>query len=109
LNLDICVDREVIGMTNFVVAIIIGIVIGAIGAVILRRQMSVAVWLAPTGSIVGALVAAILGAAFGHAGYGWKKASLQVVLAIVGVVAAAVLARRKASSAPVAGAGRPAN
>jgi hypothetical protein len=96
-------------MTNFVVAIIIGIVIGAVGAVVLRRQYSIAVWLAPTGSVVGALVAAVLGAAFGHAGYGWKKALLQVVLAVVGVVAAAVLARRAASSAPVAGAGRSTN
>jgi hypothetical protein len=96
-------------MTNFVVAIIIGVVIGAIGAVVLRRQFSIPLWLAPSGAVVGALIAAILGAALGHAGYGWKKALLQVVLAILGVVAAAVLARRAASSAPVTGAGRSTN
>ncbi|MBO0867508.1 MAG: GlsB/YeaQ/YmgE family stress response membrane protein [Micromonosporaceae bacterium] len=80
-------------------AIVIGIVIGGIGAAVLRRAPN-ALWLAPVSSVVGALIAAVLGAILGHAGYGWKKAALQVVLAIVGVAVAAVVTRRAASSSP---------
>jgi hypothetical protein len=85
-------------MVNFVVAVVIGIVIGGVGAAVLRRRAPIALWLAPALAVAGALVAAILGAALGHPGYGWKKATLQVVLAVVGVAAAAVLARRAAGT-----------
>jgi uncharacterized membrane protein YeaQ/YmgE (transglycosylase-associated protein family) len=53
--------------------------------------------MAPVLSIVGALIGAGLGAAFGHSGYGWKKAALEIVLALVGAGAAAVLERGSAS------------
>jgi hypothetical protein len=88
-------------MTNYVVAVGIGIVLGGIGAVVLRRQAPSAVWLSPVLAVVGALLAAVLGATLGHADtYGWKKAALQVVLAVVGVVVAALVGRRSASSSP---------
>jgi uncharacterized membrane protein YeaQ/YmgE (transglycosylase-associated protein family) len=87
-------------MVNYVAAVVIGVVLGAIGGVILRRRQPTALWLAPLLAVVGALVAAILGATLGHAGYGWKKATLQVVLAIVGVAAAAILARRSTTGQP---------
>jgi uncharacterized membrane protein YeaQ/YmgE (transglycosylase-associated protein family) len=85
-------------MLNWVAAIVIGVVIGVIGALILGRQSTRARWLAFTLSVVGALVGGIFGAAFGHHGYGWKRAVLQIVLAIVGVVAAAMLDRRSSDS-----------
>jgi hypothetical protein len=88
-------------MTNFGFAIVIGIVIGGVGAVVLRRQAPIAVWLAPVSAVVGALLAAVLGATLGNSStYGWKKAALQIVLALVGVVVAAVVARRPVSSSP---------
>jgi hypothetical protein len=92
-------------MANFGIALVIGIVIGGIGAVFLRRQAPSAVWLAPVSAVVGALIAAVLGATLGHADtYGWKKAALQIVLAVVGVVVAAVVGRRGTSNAPASGA-----
>jgi uncharacterized membrane protein YeaQ/YmgE (transglycosylase-associated protein family) len=87
-------------MVNYLAAVVIGVVLGVVGGVILRRQQPMALWLAPLFAVVGALVAAVLGATLGHAGYGWKKATLQVVLAIVGVVAAAFVARRSATGQP---------
>lgn len=81
-------------MTNWIFAIIIGVVIGVIGGFVLRSRSQQALWLSPVLAIVGALIAAALGAAFGHAGYGYKKAGLEVVLALVGVGVAAVMSRR---------------
>jgi uncharacterized membrane protein YeaQ/YmgE (transglycosylase-associated protein family) len=81
-------------MLNWVLAIVIGVVIGGIGAAVLGRRSARARWMAPVLAIVGTLIAAGLGSALGHGGYGWKKATLQVVLALVGVAAAAVLDRR---------------
>src|SRR5215472_11856031 len=69
---------------NWLAAIVIGVVIGVIAAVFLGRRSARARWMAPLLSIVGALIGAGLGAAFGHSGYGWKKAALEIVLAIVG-------------------------
>lgn len=81
-------------MVNWIAAIVIGVVIGGVGAVVFGRQQASARWMAPVFSVVGTLIAAGLGAAFGHAGYGWKKATLQVVLSLVGVGVAVVLTRR---------------
>jgi uncharacterized membrane protein YeaQ/YmgE (transglycosylase-associated protein family) len=86
-------------MTNWIAAVVIGVVVGGIAGFILGRQSATARWMAPTLSVVGALIAAGLGAAFGTAGeYGWKKAALQIVLALVGAGVAAWLARRPVTS-----------
>jgi uncharacterized membrane protein YeaQ/YmgE (transglycosylase-associated protein family) len=81
-------------MLNWVLAVVIGVVIGGVGAAVFGRRYASARWMAPVLAVVGTLIAAGLGGALGHGGYGWKKASLQVVLALVGVAAAVVLARR---------------
>jgi uncharacterized membrane protein YeaQ/YmgE (transglycosylase-associated protein family) len=80
-------------MLNWLAAIVIGVVIGAIAAFVLGRRSARARWMAPLLAVVGALIAAGLGAAFGHGGYGWKKAALQVVLALAGAGVAALLDR----------------
>ena len=88
-------------MTNWIAAVVIGVVVGGIAGLILGRQSASARWMAPALSVVGALLAAGLGAAFGTASlYGWKKAALQIVLALVGAGVAAVLSRRAATSGP---------
>ncbi len=83
-------------MLNWVLALVIGVVIGGVGAAVFGRRYATARWMAPLFAIVGTLIAAGLGSALGHSGYGWKKASLQVVLALAGVAVAAVVARRSA-------------
>jgi uncharacterized membrane protein YeaQ/YmgE (transglycosylase-associated protein family) len=93
-------------MTNWIAAIVIGVVVGGIAGFFLGRQSAAARWMAPTLSVVGALIAAGLGAAFGTASmYGWKKAVLQIVLALVGAGVAAVLSRRTATTGPTKPAG----
>jgi uncharacterized membrane protein YeaQ/YmgE (transglycosylase-associated protein family) len=79
---------------NFIIAVIIGAVVGGAGGFLLRGKQSNAIWLAPVLSIVGALVASGLATALGDPGYGWKEATLQVVLAVAGVGIVGFLATR---------------
>jgi len=84
---------------NFVIAIIVGLVIGGIGGFVLRQRQSAALWLAPVLAVAGAVVASVLATLFGDAGYGWKEATLQVVLALAGVAVVAALAWRRPTQA----------
>jgi uncharacterized membrane protein YeaQ/YmgE (transglycosylase-associated protein family) len=83
---------------NYVVAVVIGIVIGGIGGYALRGRHPNAMMLAPLLSVAGAVIASIIATVAGKPGYGWKEAVLQVVLALVGAGAVLVLPRRAASS-----------
>lgn len=83
---------------NYVYAVLIGAVIGAIGGYLLRSKQSNAIWLGPVLGIAGALLATILAAVFGNdPGYKALEAGLQVVLAIVGVGVLYVLVNRDSS------------
>ena len=82
---------------NFLIAILIGAVIGAIGWFFLRGRRADAVWLAPVLGIVGALVASVIATMFGDPGYGAKEATLQVVLAALAVGGLVVLTMRSGS------------
>jgi uncharacterized membrane protein YeaQ/YmgE (transglycosylase-associated protein family) len=82
---------------NFLIAILIGAVVGAIGWFVLRGRRADAIWLAPVLGIVGALVASVIATVFGDPGYGPKEATLQVVLAIAAVGGLAVLTMRGGS------------
>jgi uncharacterized membrane protein YeaQ/YmgE (transglycosylase-associated protein family) len=82
---------------NFVIAIVIGAVVGAIGWFVLRGRRADAVWLAPVLGVVGALVASVVATIFGDPGYGPKEATLQVVLAVAAVGGLAALTMRGGS------------
>jgi hypothetical protein len=84
-------------LLNFVAAVGIGLVIGLIGGFMLRSRAANATMLAPVLAIVGALIASGAAYMFGEPSYGWKEIALQVVLAIVGVGAVAVMGRKPAS------------
>jgi len=84
---------------NFVFAIVIGLVIGGVGGFLLRGRHPAALWLAPALAVAGALIASILATLVGDPGYGWKEATLQVVLAGAGAASVAVIASRSQSSA----------
>jgi hypothetical protein len=74
---------------NFLIAVVIGLVIGVIGGFALKGRFASAIWLAPALALGGSLVASVLALILGDdRQYGWKEASLQVVLAIAGVVIA---------------------
>lgn len=83
---------------NFLIAIVIGAIVGVIGWFLIRERRADAVWLAPTLGVVGALVASVIATIFGDPGYGWKEATLQVVLAVLAVGGLAVLTMRGASA-----------
>ncbi len=88
-------------MLNFVAAIAIGLIVGLVGGFILRGRAANSVWLAPVLAIVGSLVASVLAVMLGDdRQYGWKEASLQVVLAVAGVAITAFLASRSSTSPP---------
>lgn len=84
---------------NFVIAVVIGLVIGGVGGFLLRGRHSAALWLSPVLAVAGALIASVLASLFGDPGYGWKEATLQVVLAAAGAGAVAVIASRSSRSA----------
>ena len=49
-------------MLNWVLAVVIGVVIGGVGAAVFGRRYASARWMAPVLAIVGTLIAAGLGA-----------------------------------------------
>jgi hypothetical protein len=82
-------------MLNFVAAVGIGVVLGVIGGFALRGKNPSALWLAPVLATAGTLVAAVAALLFGDRNdYGWKEMSLQVVLALGGVVLTFMLSSR---------------
>lgn len=85
---------------NFFVAVLIGLAVGLAGGLALRRKQANAVWIGPALSVAGALLASVLASLVGTPGYGGKEFGLQVVLAIVGVGALAVLTMRRAGPPP---------
>ncbi|MQA25263.1 MAG: GlsB/YeaQ/YmgE family stress response membrane protein [Micromonosporaceae bacterium] len=87
---------------NFLIAVIIGAVVGGIGGFVLRSKQPNAIWLAPALGVVGALAASALATAVGDPGYGWKEATLQVVMAVVGVGVVGFLAIRGGQSGDAA-------
>jgi uncharacterized membrane protein YeaQ/YmgE (transglycosylase-associated protein family) len=86
-------------MLNFVMAVVIAAVIGGIGGFVLRGRNPMAVWLTPLLALVGTLAASVAAMIFGDAGYGWKEATLQVVLAIGAVVVVSLLKKTSPQAA----------
>ena len=83
---------------NFVFAILIGAVIGAVGGYLIRGRQATAVWMSPLLAIIGSVLASVLATTFGKSGYGMKEFGLQVVLAIVGVGVTWFLGNRSAAA-----------
>jgi uncharacterized membrane protein YeaQ/YmgE (transglycosylase-associated protein family) len=90
---------------NFVLAIVIGAVIGAGGGYVLRQKHANALWLGPVLGVVGAVLASVLAAMFGDPGYGFQEAAAQVVFALVGVGVLYALTMRGGSAAGSSAAG----
>lgn len=98
--MSIPLEREAQPYMNFLIAIVIGVVVGAIGGFVIRDRQSNAIWLGPLLAAAGALLASVLATALGKPGYGAKEAILQVVLAIVGVGVLVALALRRSAGQP---------
>ena len=81
-------------------ALIIGLIIGALGRLVVPGKQSIPIWLTIVIGIVAALVGTLLANALGvgnTAGIDWIEIVIQVVLAAVGVsLVAGVYGRRHA-------------
>ena len=85
-------------VSGIITAIIIGLIIGALGRLVLPGRQSIGIWLTLLIGIVAALLGTLLASAIGVAdtgGIDWIELILQVALAAGGVaIAAGAMARR---------------
>ena len=88
-------------VTGIVTAIIIGLIVGALGRLVVPGRQSMPIWL----TIVVGIIAAFIGTALAHAigistntpGIDWGELLCQVIVAAVGVaLIAAIGGRRRA-------------
>jgi uncharacterized membrane protein YeaQ/YmgE (transglycosylase-associated protein family) len=85
-------------ITGFITAIIIGLIIGALGRLVVPGRQNIPLWLTLVIGIVAAVLGTLLAAALGvddTEGIDWIELILQIAVAAVGVtVAASLLGRR---------------
>jgi uncharacterized membrane protein YeaQ/YmgE (transglycosylase-associated protein family) len=85
-------------VTGFITAIIIGLVIGALGRLVVPGKQDLPIWLTMLIGVVAAILGTFLAAALGVAetdGIDWIELALQVGLAAAGVaIIAGVRGRR---------------
>ena len=85
-------------VTGFLTAIVIGLIIGALGRLVVPGKQNIPIWLTLVIGVVAALVGTLLAGAFGvddTPGIDWIELILQVGLAAIGVaVVAGMRARR---------------
>ena len=88
-------------VTGFFTAIIIGLIIGALGRLVVPGKQNIPIWLTLVIGVVAALVGTLLAGLFGvdqTPGIDWIELILQVAFAAVGVaVVAGVKGRRRVS------------
>ncbi len=75
-------------VTGFITAIIIGLIIGALGRLVVPGKQNIPIWLTLLIGVVAAIIGTLLAGALGVAetrGVDWIELMLQVGLAAVGV------------------------
>jgi uncharacterized membrane protein YeaQ/YmgE (transglycosylase-associated protein family) len=86
-------------ITGIISAIIIGLIIGALGRLVVPGKQSIPLWLTIIIGIISAFIGAAIASAIGYAnangGIPWIEIIIQVVIAAIGVsIAAGAYARR---------------
>ena len=85
-------------VSGIITAIIIGLIIGALGRLVVPGKQQIGIWLTLLIGIVAALVGTLIASAVGVAdtkGIDWIELILQVALAAAGVALAAGIAGRR--------------
>jgi uncharacterized membrane protein YeaQ/YmgE (transglycosylase-associated protein family) len=85
-------------ITGIIAALVIGLVIGALGRLVVPGKQHIPIWLTLVVGIVAALIGTAIAAAIGvaaTAGIDWIELIIQVALAAGGVVLAASLYGRR--------------
>jgi uncharacterized membrane protein YeaQ/YmgE (transglycosylase-associated protein family) len=85
-------------ITGIFTAIIVGLIIGALGRLVVPGRQNIPIWLTLLIGIVAAFVGTVIAAAFGVAntpGIDWIELILQVALAAIGVALVSGARRRQ--------------
>jgi uncharacterized membrane protein YeaQ/YmgE (transglycosylase-associated protein family) len=85
-------------VSNILMAIIIGLIIGALGRLVVPGRQPIPIWLTLVIGIVAALIGTAIASALGVSdtnGIDWIEIALQVVVAAVGVAITAGLYSRR--------------
>lgn len=82
---------------NFVVAVLIGVIIGLAAWFLVPAKRPGAIWIAPVAGAVGAVVASIIATVVSAPGYGIREIVLQVALAAAAVGATMFVPTRSAA------------
>lgn len=86
-------------VTGIITAIVIGLIIGALGRLVVPGRQNIPIWLTILIGIVAAIIGTFIAAALGVAdtnGIDWIELLIQVVLAAVGVSIVAGVSSRRA-------------
>lgn len=87
-------------ISGFITAIIIGLIIGALGRLVVPGKQNIPIWLTILIGIVAAIVGTFIAAAIGVAetrGVDWIELIIQVALAALGVYLVAGLRARRST------------
>ncbi|GAA2690866.1 MULTISPECIES: GlsB/YeaQ/YmgE family stress response membrane protein [Actinoplanes] len=75
-------------VTGIITALVVGLIIGALGRLVVPGKQNIPIWLTMVIGVVAALLGTVLARAFGVAstnGFDWIEFFFQVVLAAIGV------------------------
>ncbi|WP_250035941.1 GlsB/YeaQ/YmgE family stress response membrane protein [Paractinoplanes maris] len=85
-------------VTGIIVALIVGLIIGALGRLVVPGKQNIPLWLTLVIGVVAALLGTVLARATGVAdtkGFDWIELLFQVVLAAIGVALVAGVGGRR--------------
>jgi uncharacterized membrane protein YeaQ/YmgE (transglycosylase-associated protein family) len=79
-------------VTGIIMAIIVGLILGVVGRAIAPGKQDIPIWLTIVVGIIAALIgSAIVGPMRDTRGVDWVELIVQIILAVIGVMAAASL------------------
>ncbi|GIF00219.1 GlsB/YeaQ/YmgE family stress response membrane protein [Paractinoplanes rishiriensis] len=85
-------------VTGIITAIVVGLIIGALGRLVVPGKQNIPIWLTIVVGIVAALLGTVIARAVGvadTAGLDWTELLFQIVLAAVGVALVAGIGGRR--------------
>jgi uncharacterized membrane protein YeaQ/YmgE (transglycosylase-associated protein family) len=85
-------------VTSIIMALIVGLIIGALGRLVVPGKQNIPIWLTMVIGVVAALLGTVIARAVGVAdtkGVDWIELLFQVVLAAIGVALVAGLGNRR--------------
>ena len=86
-------------ITGIIITIIVGLIIGALGRLVVPGRQNIPIWLTIIVGIIASFIGALIAGAFGYAnssgGVPWVLLIIDVIVAAIGVVIAANLYARR--------------